>query len=138
MKKQFHELKILIVDDDKTMRRIVSNYLKNVGARNLTLINVASKAFKILEDVHKEKDPFDLVLLDINMPGKTGDQLLEEVKGHRLLGATKVIMVTAENDKETVLKCVDNGADYYLIKPVMEKALAEAIEKLNITVNNLD
>jgi CheY-like chemotaxis protein len=133
MKKQFHELKILIVDDDKTMRRIVSNYLKNVGARNVTMINVASKAYNLLEIAHEEKDPFDLVLLDINMPGKTGDQLLEEVKNHRLLGATKIIMVTAENDKETVLKCVDAGADYYLIKPVMEQALAEAIDKLNIT-----
>lgn len=132
MIKQFHELKVLIVDDDKIMRRIVSNYLKDEGVRELTMINIASKALKLLEDAYKSKSPYDLVLLDINMPGKSGDQLLYEVKNHRLLGKTKIIMVTAQNEKDTILKCVDSGADYYLIKPVMKETLAEAIKRLNI------
>ena len=72
MIKQFHELKVLIVDDDKIMRRIVSNYLKDEGVRELTMINIASKALKLLEDAYKSKSPYDLVLLDINMPGKSG------------------------------------------------------------------
>ena len=65
-------------------------------------------------------------------PENQGDQLLYEVKNHRLLGKTKIIMVTAQNEKDTILKCVDSGADYYLIKPVMQETLADAIKRLNI------
>lgn len=130
MSKELKELKVLIVDDDKTMRKIITGYLKNAGIKNISTNTIASKALKHMETANAANDPFELVLLDINMPGRKGNELLTQIKEHRLLGNTKVIMITSEKDNDTILGCVESGADNYLLKPVAEERLIETIKNL--------
>ena len=103
---------ILIVDDYKTMLRIIRNLLKQLGFENVDDAGDGSEALQKM----KEKK-YGLVISDWNMEPMTGLQLLREVRGDSKLAETPFIMITAESKTENVVAAKEAGVNNYIVKP---------------------
>jgi len=118
---------VLIVDDSEMNRDTLSRRLKHEGFKT----TMAANGQEAL-DLIKRKD-FDLVLLDIMMPIMNGYQVLEIIKADKKLRKLPVIMVSAVEDIDSVMKCTELGADDYLTKPfdpvLLKAAIARALKK---------
>jgi class 3 adenylate cyclase len=106
-----HEHSVLVVDDNSMNRDLLSRYLKRQGLEVIT----AKNGIQALEMVNSQ--PFDLILLDILMPGINGYQVLKSLKSQKAWRDIPVIMISALKDMEGVVKCIELGADDYLPKP---------------------
>ena len=109
---------ILIVDDYKTMLRIVRNLLKQIGFDNVDEATDGSAALAKL----KEKD-YELIISDWNMEPMTGLQLLKEVRSSDRLKSTPFIMITAESKPENVVEAKKAGVNNYIVKPFNAETL---------------
>ncbi|MHC1480528.1 chemotaxis response regulator CheY [Frateuria aurantia] len=120
-------LKILIVDDFSTMRRIIRNLLLELGYTNNTIQEAddGSTALPILRSQH-----FDLLITDWNMPIMTGIDLLREVRADPALKTLPVLMVTAENSREQIIDAAKAGVNGYVIKPFTATTLKEKLDKI--------
>ena len=105
-------MSILIVDDYKTMLRIIRNLLKQLGFNNVDEATDGSMALQKLRD----KD-YGLVISDWNMEPMTGIQLLREVRADTRLKALPFIMITAESKTENVIAAKEAGVNNYIVKP---------------------
>jgi len=105
-------MSILIVDDYKTMLRIIRNLLKQLGFNNVDEATDGSMALQKLRD----KD-YGLVISDWNMEPMTGIQLLREVRADTRLKAMPFIMITAESKAENVVAAKEAGVNNYIVKP---------------------
>jgi len=105
-------MNILIVDDYKTMLRIIRNLLKQLGFNNVDEATDGSMALQKLRD----KD-YGLVISDWNMEPMTGIQLLREVRADSKLRALPFIMITAESKTENVVAAKEAGVNNYIVKP---------------------
>jgi len=103
---------ILIVDDDDLNCRLLARQLQNPG-HSVTTVNRAADALDRLS-----KEYFDVVLLDVNMPGMNGTVMLKQLRAHPRTRQLPVIMITATNEVSTMLECIDHGADGYITKPI--------------------
>ena len=103
---------ILIVDDYKTMLRIIRNLLKQLGFENVEDATDGSSALQKLRERH-----FGLVISDWNMEPMTGLQLLREVRSDAKLQSTPFIMITAESKTENVVAAKEAGVNNYIVKP---------------------
>lgn len=103
---------VLVVDDYKTMIRIIRNLLGQLGFSN---IDEASDGKEALEKMKKQK--FGLVISDWNMEPMTGYELLREVRADDRLKSTPFIMVTAESKTENVIAAKKAGVNNYIVKP---------------------
>ncbi len=115
---------ILIVDDNEMNRDVLARRIKRIGAE-VTMCENGEEALAILEDSH-----FDLVLLDLMMPGMSGYEVLEHIKDNPKTRDLPVIMISAVDDLESVVRCIELGAADYLFKPfnpVLLKARINAI-----------
>ena len=115
-------MNILIVDDYKTMLRIVRNLLKQLGFNNVDEATDGSMALQKLREKH-----FGLVISDWNMEPMTGLQLLREVRADLKLKAMPFIMVTAESKTENVVAAKEAGVNNYIVKPFNAATLKEKI-----------
>jgi two-component system chemotaxis response regulator CheY len=106
------QMNILIVDDYKTMLRIIRNLLKQLGFNNVDEATDGSMALQKLRD--KE---YGLVISDWNMEPMTGIQLLREVRADSRLKALPFIMITAESKTENVIAAKEAGVNNYIVKP---------------------
>ena len=106
------QMNILIVDDYKTMLRIIRNLLKQLGFNNVDEATDGSSALQKLRD----KD-YQLVISDWNMEPMTGIQLLREVRADAKLKALPFIMITAESKTENVIAAKEAGVNNYIVKP---------------------
>ncbi len=122
-------MKILLVDDFPTMRKILRNLLKEAG---FTDIDEAENGIMALERLRGEA--FDLVITDWNMPEMTGLELLKKIREDHALKDIPVLMVTAEATKECVMEAVQAGVSNYIVKPFTATALKE---KIDIIMENL-
>jgi two-component system chemotaxis response regulator CheY len=113
---------ILIVDDYKTMLRIVDNLLKQLGFKNIMQTTDGSTALKILRE-----NNFGLVISDWNMQPMTGLQLLKEVRADIKLRTIPFIMVTAESKTENVVAAKEAGVNNYIVKPFNAETLKQKI-----------
>ena len=109
---------ILIVDDYKTMLRIVRNLLKQIGFENVDEATDGSAALAKL----REKD-YELIISDWNMEPMTGLELLKEVRADDRLKATPFIMITAESKTENVVEAKKAGVNNYIVKPFNAETL---------------
>jgi len=116
-------MKVLVVDDSKAVRKIVKNMLKNLGYE----VYEAENGENALELLY-EHDWFDLILLDWNMPEMDGYEFLKIVKKNPKWRNIKIMMVTSENQQQSVLEALNAGADEYLMKPFDQKMLLTKIE----------
>lgn len=116
---------ILIVDDYKTMLRIVHNLLKQVGFDN---IDEATDGAMALTKLRRKK--YSLVISDWNMEPMTGLQLLKEVRADVRLKSMPFIMVTAESKTENVIAAKEAGVNNYIVKPFNADTLKKKIESV--------
>jgi len=122
-------MRILIVDDSSVMRKVIKAAADVLDLETREAAN-GDEALRILAESHKE---IDLVLLDWNMPGKTGFEVLEEIKSTPEYNGIPVMMVTTEGHKTSIVAAVRAGADNYLVKPFsvdeLEAKIVECIGK---------
>jgi len=118
-------MKILVVDDFSTMRRIVRNILKQLGYSNVIEADDGSTALDTLK-----KERIDFIVSDWNMPKMTGLELLKLVRGDDSLKSIPFLMVTAEAKKENITDALQNGVSNYIVKPFTAETLKEKIEKI--------
>ena len=115
-------MNVLIVDDYKTMLRIIENLLKQLGFKNIAQATDGSMAFKMLNE-----GSFNLVISDWNMEPMTGLQLLKEVRASEKLKTTPFIMITAESKVENVAAAKEAGVNNYIVKPFNAETLKQKI-----------
>jgi two-component system chemotaxis response regulator CheY len=120
-------MKILVVDDFSTMRRIVRNLLVELGFTN-TLIQEAEDGTAAL--VMLRAQPFDLVVTDWNMPNMTGIDLLRAIRADASLKSMPVLMVTAENNRDQIIAAAQSGVNGYVVKPFTAVTLKEKLGKI--------
>ena len=101
-----------MVDDIEANRELLSRRLRRDGHR-VSLATGGQQALKMLSE-----EKFDLVLLDLMMPGMNGFQVLDKMKGDPEMNILPVIMVSAFDETDSVIRCIEAGADDYLPKPV--------------------
>ncbi|HET8903320.1 MAG TPA: chemotaxis response regulator CheY [Saccharospirillum sp.] len=118
-------MKILVVDDFSTMRRIVKNLLRDLGFSNTHEADDGNTAWPMLQS-----GDFDFVVTDWNMPGMTGIDLLKKIRADERLKGTPVLMVTAEAKRDQIVAAAQAGVNGYVVKPFTAAALKEKIEKI--------
>ena len=118
-------IKVLVVDDFATMRRILKNILKQLGFKNLVEADDGTTAWDVLEE-----QKIDLVLADWNMPKMTGLELLKKVRASEKYAKVPFLMVTAEAQKQNVIEAVQAGVSNYVVKPFTAEAISEKLEKI--------
>ena len=118
-------IKVLVVDDFATMRRILKNILKQIGFKNLVEADDGTTAWDVLEE-----QKIDLVLCDWNMPKMTGLELLKKVRANEKYAKVPFLMVTAEAQKQNVIEAVQAGVSNYVVKPFTAEAISEKLEKI--------
>ena len=118
-------MNVLIVDDYKTMLRIIRNLLKQIDFNNVQEALDGSEALAKLRAGH-----YGLVISDWNMAPMTGLQLLQEVRADGRLKATPFIMITAESKTENVVAAKQAGVSNYIVKPFNAETLRDKIEKV--------
>jgi two-component system, chemotaxis family, chemotaxis protein CheY len=119
------EMKILIVDDFATMRKVVRNLLRQIGYQN---VGEAEDGVDALKQLRSQKIEF--VISDWNMPNMTGIELLRAVRADNELRHLPFLMVTAESLKENVVEAVKAGVSNYIVKPFTAEVLSEKIKKI--------
>ena len=118
-------MKILIVDDFSTMRRIIKNLLRDLGFNNTQEADDGSTALPMLQ-----KGDFDFVVTDWNMPGMQGIDLLKAIRADEHLKHIPVLMVTAEAKREQIIAAAQAGVNGYVVKPFTAATLKEKLDKI--------
>jgi len=118
-------MKILIVDDFSTMRRIIKNLLRDLGFNNTQEADDGNSALPMLQSGN-----FDFLVTDWNMPGMTGIDLLKAVRADAKLSSLPVLMVTAEAKKDQIVEAAQAGVNGYIVKPFTAITLKEKIDKI--------
>jgi len=119
------KMKVLVVDDFSTMRRILKNILKQIGYSDIEEAEDGNSALARLR-----QGGFGLVVSDWNMPNMTGLDLLKAIRADNALNNMPVLMVTAEAKKENVMDAIKAGVNNYVVKPFTADILKEKIEKI--------
>ena len=123
-------IKILVVDDFPTMRRIIKNLLKDLGFEN---VDEAEDGQMGLDKIRNGS--FDLIVSDWNMPNMDGLTMLQQIRADPNFSSLPVLMVTAEAKKENIVAAAKAGASGYVVKPftaaVLEEKLNKIFEKIN-------
>ncbi|ARN75428.1 chemotaxis response regulator CheY [Oceanicoccus sagamiensis] len=119
------DMKILIVDDFSTMRRIIKNLLRDLGFTNTSEADDGQTALPMLQNGN-----FDFLVTDWNMPGMTGIELLKAVRADDRLKDMPILMVTAEAKRDQIVEAAQAGVNGYVVKPFTAAVLKEKIEKI--------
>jgi len=125
------DMKILIVDDFSTMRRIIKNLLRDLGFSNTSDADDGLTALPMLKG-----GSYDFLVTDWNMPGMTGIELLKAVRSDPNLASLPVLMVTAEQKKEQIVEAAQAGVNGYIVKPFTAITLKEKIDKIFERIDN--
>ena len=120
-----YSIKVLVVDDFATMRKILRNVLKQIGFDDIAEAEDGAAALQILK-----QEKVGLVVTDWNMPNMTGLELLKKIRKDPGGESVPVLMVTAEGLKENVLEAVKAGVSNYVVKPFTAEVLQEKIETI--------
>ncbi|MEW6989388.1 chemotaxis response regulator CheY [Colwelliaceae bacterium 6441] len=118
-------MKVLVVDDFSTMRRIVKNLLRDLGFTNIQEADDGSTALPMLKE-----GEFDFVVTDWNMPGMQGIDLLKAIRADASLSHIPVLMVTAEAKKEQIVMAAQAGVNGYIVKPFTAATLKTKLDKI--------
>ena len=121
-------MKILVVDDFSTMRRIVKNCLQEIGYTDISEADDGNSALPMLQS-----GSFDFLITDWNMPGMPGLDLLKAVRADAKLAKMPVLMLTAEAKREQIIEAAQAGVSGYVIKPFTAATLKEKIDKILAT-----
>ena len=119
------KMKILVVDDFSTMRRIIKNLLRELGYTNVSEADDGNTALPMLR-----RGGFDFLITDWNMPGMTGYELLCEVRDDPNLKDLPILLVTAEAKREQIVQAAQAGVNGYIVKPFTAATLRDKIDKI--------
>ncbi len=120
-----HGMKILIVDDFSTMRRIIKNLLRDLGFNNTHEADDGNTAWPMLKS-----ESFDFLITDWNMPGMQGIDLLRAVRADPELASLPVLLVTAEARRDQIVLAAEAGVNGYIVKPFTAQTLKEKLDKI--------
>jgi two-component system chemotaxis response regulator CheY len=118
-------MKVLVVDDFSTMRRIVKNLLRDLGFTNISEADDGSTALPMLKE-----GSFDFVVTDWNMPGMQGIDLLKAIRADANLSHIPVLLITAEAKKEQIVMAAQAGVNGYIVKPFTAATLNAKLDKI--------
>lgn len=119
------KMKIMVVDDFATMRRIVKNVLKQLGFENIEEAEDGADALKKLK-----AGGFSFMVSDWNMPNMDGLELLKAVRADAQLKSLPILMVTAEAEKEKVVTAIQAGVNNYIVKPFTAETFKEKMDRI--------
>ena len=119
------DMRVLVVDDFSTMRRIIKNILRQLGFTNIIEADDGSTAWETLN-----KDKIDFVISDWNMPKMPGIELLRKVRGSEEFANMPFLMVTAEAQQENIIEAVQAKVSNYIVKPFTAETLGQKIDKI--------
>ena len=122
-------MKVLVVDDFATMRKIIKNVLKQINIENVLEAENGKHALTVLKN-----DGVDLIISDWIMPEMTGIEFLKACKSDETIKKIPFIMVTAEAQKDNIMEAIKSGVDNYIVKPFTPDKLREAIDKAKAKV----
>jgi two-component system chemotaxis response regulator CheY len=115
-------IRVLIADDSNTMRKIILRNLQAVGVSSAVEVADGNEAVQVFIPGH-----FDLVLTDWNMPGKSGLDVVREIRAKD--AKVPIIMITTEGEKERVVQAIQAGVSDYLVKPFTPDTIREKLDK---------
>ncbi len=118
-------MRILVVDDFSTMRRIIKNILRQLGFNNIEEADDGTTGWEVLN-----KGGIDFVISDWNMPQMTGIELLRKVRASEEFADMPFLMVTAEAQQENVIEAVQAKVSNYIVKPFTAETLKQKIDKI--------
>lgn len=118
-------MKVLVVDDFSTMRRIVKNLLRDLGFTNIQEADDGNTALPMLQG-----GDFDFVVTDWNMPGMQGIDLLKAIRADAKLAHIPVLLITAEAKKEQIVMAAQAGVNGYIVKPFTAATLKTKLDKI--------
>lgn len=119
------EMRVLVVDDFSTMRRIVRNILRQLGLNNVVEADDGTTAWEI---INREK--IDFIVSDWNMPKMTGIELLRKVRASEQYADIPFLMVTAEAQQENIIEAVQAKVSNYIVKPFTADTMQQKIDKI--------
>jgi two-component system chemotaxis response regulator CheY len=120
------DMKILVVDDFPTMRRIVKTLLRQNGYNNFIEAEDGAQAYKMLQ----AQPDIEFIVSDWNMPNMTGLEFLKTVRADAKFKHLPFLMVTAEAEKENIIEAVKSGVSNYIVKPFTGQTLQEKLSKI--------
>lgn len=123
-------LKILVVDDAVSIRKMVKASLSELGFADFTEAEDGAIAWKLLQQSKTDSNPFQLIVCDWNMPQMEGIQLLELVRGDAQYKSIPFILATAEGAKWQVLQAIKLGCSSYIMKPFSPSLIKEKVTKV--------
>ncbi|SKA86822.1 two-component system, chemotaxis family, response regulator CheY [Paucidesulfovibrio gracilis DSM 16080] len=123
--KKHPKMRILVVDDFSTMRRIIKNILRQLGYDNVVEADDGTTAWEVLN-----KDNIDFIVSDWNMPQMTGIELLRKVRSSEEYSDIPFLMVTAEAQQENIIEAVQAKVNNYIVKPFTPETLGQKIDKI--------
>ena len=118
-------MRVLVVDDFSTMRRIVKNILRQLGFNNVVEADDGTTAWEILN-----RERIDFIVSDWNMPQMTGIELLRRVRASEQHADTPFLMVTAEAQQENIIEAVQARVSNYIVKPFTAETMKQKIDKI--------
>jgi two-component system chemotaxis response regulator CheY len=118
-------MRVLVVDDFSTMRRIIKNILRQLGFNNVVEADDGTTAWDVLN-----KDKIDFIISDWNMPQMTGIELLRKVRGSEEFADLPFLMVTAEAQQENIIEAVQAKVSNYIVKPFTADVMRQKIDKI--------
>ncbi|CCO24959.1 chemotaxis response regulator CheY [Maridesulfovibrio hydrothermalis] len=121
-----YSMKVLVVDDFATMRRIIKNILRQIGFTNIIEADDGTTAW---ETINKD-DSIEFIVSDWNMPQMTGIELLRKVRSSEEFADLPFLMVTAEAQQENIIEAVQAKVSNYIVKPFTPDTLGQKINKI--------
>lgn len=118
-------MRVLVVDDFSTMRRIIKNILRQIGFTNIVEADDGTTAWDVLN-----KDKIEFIISDWNMPQMTGIELLRKVRASEEFADLPFLMVTAEAQQENILEAVQAKVSNYIVKPFTAEVMKQKIDKI--------
>ncbi len=119
------DMRVLIVDDFSTMRKIIKGIMRKLGFTNIEEAEDGTTALPKLRS-----DKFDFVISDWNMPNMNGLEFLKAIRSDEDLKGLPFLMVTAEAKKENILDAIKSGANNYIVKPFTEEILQQKLDDI--------
>ncbi|RKY00981.1 two-component system response regulator [Candidatus Poribacteria bacterium] len=118
-------MRVLVVDDSLTMRRVIKNLLAKIGITDVVEASDGLEALEVLE----QTDGIELILTDWNMPNMTGTEFVEKVRSDAKYDNIPIIMVTTNASKSDIIRAIGAGVNNYIAKPFTPETIKEKIEQ---------
>ena len=124
------DMKVLVIDDMSTMRKIIKNMMRKIGFTDITEADDGSTAWPKIEEAHTNGVPFEFIVSDWNMPQMSGLDLIKKMRADERFKQTPFLMITAEAEQGNVVIAVKAGVSNFIVKPFNEAVLKDKIAKI--------